>query len=469
VVNLTEGWRQLIPAWRAPLASIGARAALDSASLISLADDMARQGVADRAVEFYLEAGEAGRALETAAGLAGELARGGCWPTMIRLARDLTDQSAAIPGRPFEQDGVIRRQARPRWWRRLPGRRLPDQADVLLSRSDRAAPVVSELDVAPRRALKPSRVITGSAFAAPVLKASPAVTVHLLGELQVVFGERPVGKWVSGRGRAVFEYLVFHRHSRVRRERLMNVFWPDAAPDAARNSLNVAIHGLRQSLRPAAGDRPVVVHRDGTYFIEPALDIWVDVEVFEEQLKSARQRLAADDYAMAQAELENAIELYQGDFLADDPYEEWAHITREHLRLAYLDCLDQLCCLRFEVGDYRGCVETCLKLLACDNCREDTLRRLMRSSSRLGRPQLALRQYHSCAAALRRELQLSPAAATTELAGRIMRRQAVLAFAGRGEHARGGIASRHLANGCTSRHSCVSRRSRGDKAGGCLI
>ena len=36
------------------------------------------------------------------------------------------------------------------------------------------------------------------------------VAVHLLGELQVVLGERPVWKWVSGRGRSVFEYLVIH-------------------------------------------------------------------------------------------------------------------------------------------------------------------------------------------------------------------------------------------------------------------
>jgi DNA-binding SARP family transcriptional activator len=230
---------------------------------------------------------------------------------------------------------------------------------------------------------------------------------------------------VSGRGRAVFEYLVFHRHSRVRRERLMNVFWPDATPDAARNSLNVAIHGLRQSLRTAAGGSAVVVHSDRTYFIEPALEIWLDVEVFEDRLKSARQHLTCDDWTAARADLEAAVGLYQGEFLADDPYEEWAHVTREHLRLAYIDCLDQLSCLRFDEGDYNACVDVCLKLLACDNCREDAQCRLMRCYSRLGQPQLALRQYHFCVATLRHELQLPPAAATTELAARIRGREEV--------------------------------------------
>jgi DNA-binding SARP family transcriptional activator len=142
-------------------------------------------------------------------------------------------------------------------------------------------------------------------------------------------------------------------------------------------------------------------------------------------VKSARQHLASDDPAAAQADFHTAIGLYQGDFLADNPYEQWAEVTREHLRLAYLDCLDQLGRLRFDAGDYTGCADACRKLLACDDCREDTLRRLMRCHSRLGQPQLALRQYHAFVATLRAELNLPPAPATTALAASIRRRERV--------------------------------------------
>jgi DNA-binding SARP family transcriptional activator len=250
------------------------------------------------------------------------------------------------------------------------------------------------------------------------------MTVYLLGELQVVLGDRPVSKWVSGRGRAVLEYLVAHRHTRVRRESLMTVFWPDAAPGAARNSLNVAIHGLRRSLRAVAGD-PVVLYRDGSYFIDPAVDLWVDIEAFEDLVKSARKHLARDDPAAAEAGFHAATGLYHGEFLAGDPYERWAQVTRERLRLAYLDCLGQLGRLRFDAGDYRGCADACLQLLVCDPCREDTQRLLMRCHTRLGQPQLALRQYHALAAALRAELQLAPAPATSSLAARIRRHEQV--------------------------------------------
>jgi DNA-binding SARP family transcriptional activator len=419
-LDLAGGWKQLVPEWRAPLESAGVAAALGPASLTLLADHLAAHGATDRALDLYLEAGEAGRAADAAISLAGDLAFWGCWPAMARLGQQLAEPAPAIQRRPAER--VATQPAR-RSWHRMLGRRQPGQEGC----SSGLSPPAVRASAAPGRAPGPA-----SGYALPELSAPAsgteqrrAVTVHLLGELQVVLDERPVGKWVSGRGRAVFEYLVVHRHSRVRRERLMNVFWPEAEPDAARNSLNVAIHGLRQSLRAAAGDHAVVIHRDGSYLIEPALDMWVDIEVFEDLVKSARQHLTSDDLAAAQSDFQAAIGLYQGELLADDPYERWAQVTREHLRLAYLDCLDQLGRLRFDSGDYSGCADVCLKLLACDNCREDTQRRLMRCRSRIDQPQLALRQYHTFVATLDAELHLPPAPATTELAARIRRREEI--------------------------------------------
>lgn len=274
----------------------------------------------------------------------------------------------------------------------------------------------------PRGAESPSPL---GALPARAEGVPPDLAAHLLGELRIAFHGRPVETWASGRGRVVLEYLLVHRHSKVRRDRLMSVFWPDVSPDAARNSLNVAIHGLRQSLRAVAGDTAVVIHQDQAYLIEPTLDVWVDIEAFEERLASARRHLASAELPQARAQFEAAICLYQGEFLADDPYEEWAVVRREHLRLCYLDALDRLSTLRLNSGDYTGCIEVCLKLLACDNCREDAHCRLMRCYSRQGQLQLALRQYNSCAAALRRELGVAPDPATTELFDHIRRREAI--------------------------------------------
>jgi DNA-binding SARP family transcriptional activator len=433
-LDLAGGWRQLVPVWHAPIRSAGGTQALDAASLALLADYLASQGARDRALELYLEAQEAGRAADTAVSIARDLASAGCWVTLAglgqTLGRDLT-AAEPIPG-PDDGDKHPARRWR-RWFVRLwrPSSRRTQCAPgappayPAVEAHIAQAPSVPALRPALLHAHHADSRLPPRAMPVTVRQLGPDVTAHLLGELRVAFHDRPVEVWASGRGRAVLEFLLVNRHSKVRRERLMSVFWPEVSPDAARNSLNVAVHGLRQSLRPAVGDAAVVIYRDQAYYIEPALDVWVDVEAFEEHLKAAHQHLASAELVKAEASFEAAACLYQGEFLADDPYEAWAIPMREHLRLCYLDALDQLGDLRLNSGDYAGCVAVCLKLLGCDSCREDAHCRLMRCYSRQGQVQLALRQYHSCAAALRTELDVAPAPATTELFERLRRREVI--------------------------------------------
>jgi DNA-binding SARP family transcriptional activator len=432
-LDLAQGWQQLDPVWHAPLRSAAGSQDLDSASLTALADHITGHGARDRALELYMEAEDVSRAADTAVAVASDLACTGSWVTLARLGQTLARDRAAAgrnSGSPH-----IAEQSTPRWRRRFA--RLARQSSGQAEGAPARLPVLATEGRVqwPPSALTPSPAVpnTGTLeFLSPTValhatehKKTPDITAHLLGELRVAFQDRPVEIWSSGRGRAVFEYLLVNRHSKVRRDRLMSMFWPEASPDAARNSLNVAIHGLRQSLRAAVGDAAVVIHKDQAYFIEPTLDVWVDIEVFEEQLKAAHQHLASEELVKAERAFEAATWLYQGEFLADDPYEQWAIVAREQLRLCYLDALDRLGALRLDSGDYAGCVAVCLKLLSCDSCREDAHRRLMRCYSRQGQAQLALRQYHSCVTALRTELDVAPAPATTGLFDRLHRRESI--------------------------------------------
>jgi DNA-binding SARP family transcriptional activator len=432
-LDLAEGWQQLSPVWRAPLRSARGSEDIDPASLTILADYVSSQGARDRALELYMEAKEVDRAADTAVNVASDLASTGSWATLASLSQTLARDCPAA-GRNAEPRYVAKHAAAP-WWRRLlvrfarqssglTGRAAPREPVLIVEASAQLPPALtSSLALPDAHWLEP--LPRPAVMRTIVRKVTPDITAHLLGELRVAFQDRPVQMWSSGRGRAVFEYLIVNNHSKVRRDRLMSMFWPEVSADAARNSLNVAIHGLRQSLRAAAGDTAVVIHQDQAYFIDPKLDIWVDVEVFEEQLKAAHQHLASAELVKAEEAFEAATWLYQGEFLADDPYEEWAIVTREHLRLCYLDALDRLSALRLNSGDYPGCVAVCLKLLACDSCREDAHCRLMRCYCRQGQVQLALRQYHSCAAALRTELEVAPAPATTELFDCLRRREVI--------------------------------------------
>jgi DNA-binding SARP family transcriptional activator len=249
-------------------------------------------------------------------------------------------------------------------------------------------------------------------------QAGHLLSVHLLGQLKVRLDDVAVDHWLTGRGRSLFKYLVTHRDPWPRRELLMDVFWPEAAPSAARNSLNVAMHSLRRAFRDSAGVQPVVLE-DGTYRLGPGLRLWLDVDEFELRVAAARRLEAAGDLAAAAADYERALALYQGDFLADDPYEDWPQTTRESLLLAYLDVLDRLGGLYLDQRQYGACVALSRVLVQRDPCREDAHRRLMRCFTRQGQPHLALRQYQACVDALHHELGVDPDPATTALARQI--------------------------------------------------
>jgi DNA-binding SARP family transcriptional activator len=250
------------------------------------------------------------------------------------------------------------------------------------------------------------------------------LSVHLLGPLCVAVNDVPVGDWPSARCRSLFGYLLTHREPWPPREVLMDVFWPESPPEASRNSLNVAIHGLRRTLRTVTS-LPVIQHNGGAYGIHPDLRLWLDVEEFESRVENGRRREEAGDADRATREYESADGLYRGDFLADGLYEEWAALTRDHLRLAHLDALSRLSNIHFSAGRYAGCAALCQRIIECDPCREDAHRRLMRCYSRQGQPHLALLQYRACVQALAAELGVDADPATARLHDQIRKHESV--------------------------------------------
>lgn len=250
------------------------------------------------------------------------------------------------------------------------------------------------------------------------------LTVHTLGGLRIMINNRPIERCASSRGRAVFAYLLAHRSQPVPRDVLMDVFWPDAAPDAARNSLNVALHSLRRVFKEISAV-PIIVFQDGAYSLNPELAVWLDVEAFVQHADLGYKRETTGDVDAAISEYEAAASLYGGDFLADSPYEEWTTLPRERLRLAYLDILDRLSCIRLSREQFAACAALCQLILARDACREDIHCRLMRCYARQNQYPLAIRQYQACVEALREELGVEPVEATVTLYERLRRHEAV--------------------------------------------
>lgn len=301
-----------------------------------------------------------------------------------------------------------------------PTARRNDRLWTELWRTFKGGPREPEAPRSPVRADALTASDTPGTLNTPDTATTRLLAVHLLGTQVVTVEDTPADKFTSGRARSLFAYLLTHRDPWPRREALMELFWPGSPPVAARNSLNVAIHGLRRTLRTVTAD-PVIVHADGAYRLADDVQLWLDIEEFEQRAERGRKLEEAGRLGGAMSEYECAAGLYRGDLLADDPYEDWPVLDRERLRLAHLDVLDRLGGLSFTFGRYAPCAALCRRIIELDPCREDAHRRLMRCYCRQGQPHLALLQYRTCAQLLQEELGVRPGPATVELRDRIAR------------------------------------------------
>jgi DNA-binding SARP family transcriptional activator len=239
--------------------------------------------------------------------------------------------------------------------------------------------------------------------------------VLFLGNFQVVIRDQIVDEWPSKKGKSIFAYLSYHSNRRICRDVLMDVFWPKSMRESARNSLNVAIHGLRKRFQQFDPEKEYIVFSNESYFINPELDIWTDVNEFGDLWMKAQGVERSQGLEAAAALYDQVASVYSGDFMSDELYEDWSTLERENLKEIFLVALEKISESRFDSGNLAEAISLCKAILERDNCREEIYRRLMCSYQKGGRREKALCVYRQCIRALKDELDAEPSAATTEL------------------------------------------------------
>jgi len=134
----------------------------------------------------------------------------------------------------------------------------------------------------------------------------------------------------------------------------------------------------------------------------------VDVDAFEEAAATARR---SRDPVVYRA----AIDLYRGDLLPDDRYEEWVENRREGLRQLYLALLIELAGLYEERDESGLAIEALREATAKEPTLEEAHAALMRLHALLGRPEQAIAQYERLRDTLLRSLGTEPGVTTRRL------------------------------------------------------
>ncbi len=243
----------------------------------------------------------------------------------------------------------------------------------------------------------------------------PGLAAFCLGSFHLVYNLHSVSPWPSRKGLGILEYLILHYPTPVSKDVLMDVFWPDDEPQAARRNLHQAIYAMRRVFGKHGLSPQSVQFGQDHYFLDPRLGLWSDVAEFEKHVQAGRRYEVLDQVEAAMAEYEVAQGLYQGDLLEDELYEDWPRWQRETLRSTYLDIADRLSEYYLQVRDYPATMALSWRILTFDHCHEHAHCRLMKCYAAQGQRHMAVRQYHLCADALQADLDLAPSEETTAL------------------------------------------------------
>jgi DNA-binding SARP family transcriptional activator len=168
----------------------------------------------------------------------------------------------------------------------------------------------------------------------PHWTAGPRLRISTLGRTSVESGEGPIGgDWLRHRPGQLLKYLVCERQRMVHADEIAESFWPGSDPGVL-NNVRHFVHALRDKLEPDRQRRmpsSFVIAGRGGYTLSRER-VWIDADEFEESASAGLGAYERGDYDVARRLLEQALELYRGEFLADEPYAEWAFVERERLR-----------------------------------------------------------------------------------------------------------------------------------------
>jgi DNA-binding SARP family transcriptional activator len=303
--------------------------------------------------------------------------------------------------------------AEPRLWRSAEGEGPADM-------SIRGRPIRTGADglaIFEVRMLMPP--IAGGAAPAPPRD----VRLAALGRLAVsVGGQSRDGDWLQQRPGQVFRYLLASRSGPQRSEAIASALWPERGPAAVAN-VRYCIFKLREHLAERGDPAGSLVVRDAAGYRIDLRRVALDVDDFQSKMASGIAAHRRGETAAAEPMLAAALALYRGEFLADDPYADWAFSEREYLRSLAGKGLAALAQIALASGRLVGAGEHLQRLAELEPFDSHVHRMLIEVCLRRGRRTEALRHYHALRARLHRAFGEQPDFELASLAASLACRQ----------------------------------------------
>ena len=157
----------------------------------------------------------------------------------------------------------------------------------------------------------------------------------------------------------LIEYLIANRHNSISIENLANEFWNADDSNDSINALKNLVYRARKLLKELANNQYIefIQFTQNTYRWNNDLDCYIDIEQFiclwtqgTDASKPDIERLES---------LEDALNLYCGNFIDSSPEFEWIHEFSSYYSTIFIDCVLTACNLLIDMNCYSKVISIC--------------------------------------------------------------------------------------------------------------
>ncbi|MEY2846758.1 MAG: hypothetical protein RL076_2304 [Chloroflexota bacterium] len=243
----------------------------------------------------------------------------------------------------------------------------------------------------------------------------PVLHINLFGHTTCLVNHTPITPQLW-RNRRAFDLLLHllnaERHT-LARTVMTSQLWPDLDDKSAANNLRVSLHRLRNILAEATPQSDTLLVAT-PHYIMLTIPTGSSVDALEFAETVQRIRLTRDvHYALPL--LRRACDLYRGNYLADQPPDDWIFAVREHYATAFADMSLRLGRILLDKHLHPELIERMWHLLHHDPSSEGAHQLLMQSYLATGNHDMVRRVYQSCQTMLWQHLGLHPHHHTTAI------------------------------------------------------
>ncbi len=207
---------------------------------------------------------------------------------------------------------------------------------------------------------------------------------------------------------SLLQYLIVSRQKTISRQQLMEALWPDGGSDQPEKALKNLVYRVRTYFAemgvPFAQD--VILYKNSNYYLNNNIPWIIDFEQFEEYFRHASEaNLPAGERI---ANYKKAIDLYQGDFLAEHTYEDWILPFNAYYHSLFLKCVEKVLPLLEKENLYEDIEDVCSRALTVDKYAEPMHLAYMQALIAQNKKNAAASYYDSIADMFFRELGVIP-------------------------------------------------------------